>query len=216
VAKEAAAYLGRPLETLNLISLHLGNGASAAAIEGGKSVDTSMGMTPLEGLIMGTRCGDLDPAIPFYLERETGMKPEQLETILNQKSGMKGICGVNDMREVIRLAEAGDKDAELALAMYCYRIRKYIGAYSAVLGRVDALIFTGGVGENSPVVRERCGGNLANLGIVLDNQKNQGGQNDFREIQASEAPSKVLVIPTNEELEVARQTLACIQKQATL
>jgi len=158
VARRAAARLGRPLEALDLITLHLGNGASAAAIRGGRSVDTSMGMTPLEGLVMGTRCGDLDPAVPFYLGREAGLTPEAAERALNQDSGLKGLCGVGDMREVHRLAEGGDAPARLALELFCYRIKHYVGAYLAVLGRVDALVFTGGIGENDPAVRARLRG----------------------------------------------------------
>ena len=144
VARRAADYLEKPLETLRLITLHLGNGASAAAIAYGASIDTSMGMTPLEGLIMGTRCGDIDPMIPFFLER-TGMSITAIEGMLNRDSGLKGICGANDMREIHKLADSGDSGAKLALEMYCYRIRKYIGAYSVVLGGLDAVIFTGGI-----------------------------------------------------------------------
>ncbi|MGI9343375.1 MAG: acetate/propionate family kinase, partial [Gammaproteobacteria bacterium] len=159
VAKQAALYLGQPLDTLNLISLHLGNGASAAAIENGRSIDTSMGMTPLEGLVMGTRCGDLDPAIVFFLARETGLDNDALESLLNRDSGLKGICGVNDMREVLRRVEDGDERAELAIDIYAYRIKKYIGAYCAALGRIDAIVFTAGIGENSPDIRSRaCSG----------------------------------------------------------
>ena len=155
VAKQAARYLGKPLDTLNLIVLHLGNGASATAIENGLSVDTSMGMTPLEGLVMGTRCGDIDPAIAFYLARATGLTNDELESMLNRESGLKGICGANDMREVLRRAGEGDERAALAIDSYTYRIRKYIGAYCAVLGRTDAIIFTAGIGENSPEIRSR-------------------------------------------------------------
>ena len=149
VAGEAARHLGRPPATLNLITLHLGNGASAAAIERGKSIDTSMGLTPLEGLVMGTRCGDLDPAVHFYLARKTGRPFEEIEDVLNKESGLKGICGVNDMREIQNRAQGGDEQAELALEMFCYRVKKYIGAYYAALGSVDAIVFTGGIGENS-------------------------------------------------------------------
>ncbi|MBU4034611.1 MAG: acetate kinase, partial [Proteobacteria bacterium] len=146
VAKKAAEFLEKPLNTLNLISLHLGNGASAAAIQQGRCIDTSMGFTPLEGLIMGTRCGDLDPAIIFYLARETGLSSGEIEAILNKESGLKGICGVNDMRTIGEMAGSGNAEAQLAVAMYCYRIKKYIGAYQAVIGELDGLIFTGGIG----------------------------------------------------------------------
>ena len=149
VAKQAALYLNRPLQSLNLITLHLGNGASATAIRKGRSADTSMGMTPLEGLIMGTRSGDIDPAIIFYLGKKTGYPQDKVESLLNKHSGLKGICGVNDMRQISRMADEGNESARLAIEMYCYRIKKYIGAYSAVLGEIDAVVFTGGIGENA-------------------------------------------------------------------
>ncbi len=212
VARRAADLLGKPPAALNLITLHLGNGASAAAIREGKSVDTSMGMTPLEGLIMGTRCGDLDPAVPFFLARATGKRPEELLALLNEESGLKGICGANDMREVHRKAAAGDPSAELAIDMYGYRIKKYIGAYTAALGRVDALVFTGGIGENDADVRRRACEGLERLGIALDEARNGFPSREPREIQRKGMPVKVLVIPTNEELEIALQTVACIRK----
>ena len=211
VARRAAEHLGKPPGSLNLITLHLGNGASAAAIREGKSVDTSMGMTPLEGLIMGTRCGDLDPALPFFLGTATGKEPGDLFSLLDEESGMKGICGANDMREVHRMAEAGDPSAELAIDMYSYRIRKYIGAYTAVLGRVDALVFTGGVGENDAEVRRRACEGLSLLGIAVDEARNGSPSGEPREIQMEGMPVKVLVIPTDEELEIALQTIACIR-----
>lgn len=210
VSKKAAEYLGRPLESLNLITLHLGNGASAAAVNEGRSVDTSMGMTPLEGLIMGTRCGDIDPAIHFYLGRETGRSAVELEAMLNKESGLKGICGANDMREIMGLAEGGDDQAQLAIDMYCYRIKKYIGAYSAVLGRVDAIVFTGGIGENAAMVRKECCKGLDIFGIAVDDQKNESLSEGSLEIQTESSPVKVLVIPTNEELEIAQQTYELI------
>ena len=212
VARRAAELLGKPPGSLNLITLHLGNGASAAAIREGKSVDTSMGMTPLEGLIMGTRCGDLDPAVPFFLGTVTGKNPVELLALLNKESGLKGICGANDMREVHRKAEEGDPSASLAIDMYCYRIRKYIGAYTAVLGRVDALVFTGGVGENDAEVRRRACEGLERLGIAVDEARNGSPSGEPREIQREGMPVKVLVVPTNEELEIALQTIACIGK----
>jgi acetate kinase len=210
VAKETARHLGQPLESLNLITLHLGNGASAAAIESGKSIDTSMGMTPLEGLIMGTRCGDIDPALHFYLKKETGKSDDEVEAMLNKESGLKGICGKNDMREILRLADKGDDAARLAIDMYCYRIKKYIGAYAAAIGRVDALVFTGGIGENAALIRRRTCEGLASLGIKLDNQKNEAVSDAIAEIQEGQGGVTVLVIPTNEELEIARQTVECI------
>jgi acetate kinase len=214
VARRAAELLGKPPAALNLITLHLGNGASAAAIREGKSVDTSMGMTPLEGLIMGTRCGDLDPAVPFFLGAATGKDPGEIHTLLNEESGLKGICGANDMREVHRRAAGGDPSASLAIDMYAYRVRKYIGAYAAVLGRVDALVFTGGIGENDAEVRRRACDGLSVLGIAVDEAENGSPSVDPREIQREGMPIKVLVIPTNEELEIALQTVACIRNDA--
>ena len=212
VAGEAARHLGRPSDTLNLITLHLGNGASAAAIERGRSIDTSMGLTPLEGLVMGTRCGDLDPAVHFYLARKTGRPFEEIEGVLNKESGLKGICGVNDMREIQDRAQGGDAQAELALEMFCYRVRKYIGAYYAALGSVDAIIFTGGIGENAAVVRSKSCEGLSSLGITLDEQRNNADAGGIREIQAEEGRVRILVIPTNEEHEIARQTVEVIGK----
>jgi acetate kinase len=207
VAKQGALYLKQPLDALNLITLHLGNGASAAAVEEGKSVDTSMGMTPLEGLIMGTRCGDMDPAIVFYLKRKTGWSLAEVESMLNKQSGLKGICGANDMREIGEQAERGEKNAKLAIDMYCYRIKKYIGAYCAVLGRLDALIFTGGIGENAAYVRAGACQGLAQLGIEIDPEKNNRRLPEAFEIHAETSMVKVLVIPTDEELEIAIQTV---------
>jgi acetate kinase len=212
VAKKAAEHLDRPLESLNMITLHLGNGASATAIRNGESVDTSMGMTPLEGLVMGTRCGDIDPAIHFYLGRSMGRTNEELEEMLNKESGLKGICGVNDMREIILQAGNGDKHAKLAIDVYCYRIRKYIGAYFAALGQVDALIFTGGIGENSTLIRKLCCEDLDCFGIILDNQKNEASSREVSEIQEDKSPVRILVIPTDEELEIAKQTCELIQR----
>ncbi|MFC1765680.1 acetate kinase [Planctomycetota bacterium] len=211
VTRQAARYLQQPLDETNLIVFHLGNGASAAAVQGGKSIDTSLGMTPLEGLIMGTRCGDLDPAISFYLMRETGRTAEQVESLLNKESGLKGICGDNDMREVLKRVEAGDEWAQLALDMVTYRIKKYLGAYFAVLGRVDGVVFTAGIGENVPVIRERACANLGSLGIVIDSAKNNAATGGLREIQTEDSSVKVLVIPTDEELQIAELTVACIQ-----
>jgi acetate kinase len=214
VSREAARYLGKPIEELSLITLHLGNGASAAAIRGGKSIDTSMGMTPLEGLVMGTRSGDLDPAIPFFLIRELKMAPDEVENLLNKKSGLKGICGLNDMREIQAQSAGGEEGAALALDMFCYRIRKYIGAYHAVLGRLDAVIFTGGIGENSGVVRSAVCGGLRHLGITVDETKNGTVTGKAAEIQGEGAPVKVLVVRTNEELEIALQAEAVVEKTA--
>jgi acetate kinase len=207
VAKQAAALLNRKLESLNLISLHLGNGASAAAVKDGRSIDTSMGMTPLEGLIMGTRSGDIDPAIVFYLKRKTGLSRDEVESILNRQSGLKGICGVNDMRKIGELAAKGDAPARLAIEMYCYRIKKYIGAYHAILEHLDAVIFTGGIGENAGFIRAGVCEDLGHLGIEMDSQKNNRSSGKAFEIQREKSPVRLLVIPTNEELEIAEQTV---------
>jgi acetate kinase len=214
VARRAAEYLHCQAESLNLITLHLGNGASAAAIRSGHCVDTSMGFTPLEGLIMGTRSGDIDPAILFYINQQTGADMQQLESALNKDSGLKGICGVNDMREIQRLAETGDAEARLAIEMYSYRIRKYIGAYYAALGRVDAVVFTAGIGENSAFVRQCVCTELDRLGIIIDDTRNRQQVSGAREIQSHAASVKILVIPTNEEVEIARQTAVCIDPSA--
>ncbi len=210
IAKEAAKYLNIDEDKLNAITLHLGNGASMSAVKNGRSIDTSMGLTPLEGLIMGTRCGDIDPAIIFYLARVEGLSIDELDSMLNKKSGLKGICGNNDMREVGEMAKNGDEKAKLALEMFSYRIKKYIGSYSAVLGRVDCLIFTGGIGENDIDVRKNSCSGLENLGISLDLEANNQRAKEILEINKKESRVKVLVIPTNEELEIALQVKSMI------
>jgi acetate kinase len=206
VAKVAARMLQKDINSLNAITLHLGNGGSVTAIENGKSIDTSMGLTPLEGLIMGTRSGDLDPAILFYLSRKKGYDINELDKILNKQSGLKGICGANDMREIHSMAESGDKKAQLALDMFYYRIKKYIGSYSAILGRVDCIVFTGGIGENDDIARLESCHNLENLGIKLNVEENAFRKKVAREISSDDSLVKVFVIPTNEELEIALQT----------
>ncbi len=208
VAERAARFLGKPLARCNLITLHLGNGASATAIRGGRSVDTSMGMTPLEGLVMGTRCGDIDPAIHFYLCKNLGLDNQALDDLLNRQSGLLGICGVNDMREIHRLADDGDDKAELAIGITAHRIKKYIGAYYAELGRVDAIVFTGGIGENDADIRCRACEDLGGLGIKMDDSANLAPEGGERRVSTPESPVQVLVIPTNEELAIARQALA--------
>lgn len=210
VAQQAALYLERDLSELNLITMHLGNGCSATAIAQGKSVDTSMGMTPLEGLVMGTRCGDLDPALHFYLQREMGLTADALEHLLNKQSGLKGICGVGDMREVQSRMDSGDTDAQLAEALFVYRAKKYLGAYFAVLGNVDAIIFTGGIGEHSARIREQICANLQGLGIGVDSNKNQQRSKQVMPFHSDTASVQLLVIPTNEELAIARSTAALI------
>ena len=215
VAKLAAQFLGKALGETNLITLHLGNGSSVTAIENGQSIDTSMGMTPLEGLIMGTRCGDIDPAIVFYLSRTMNMSVDAIENLLNKNSGCKGICGENDMRAIHKLAEAGDAAARLTLNMYAYRIIKYIGAYFAVLNRVDALVFTGGIGENDAWLREKCCSQLSALGIAIDIAKNQSPSHPCADIGAGDAAVAVLVIATNEELEIAIQARECLENRVS-
>jgi acetate kinase len=211
VSKAAAAYLGQPLETTNLITAHLGNGCSITAVQQGKSIDTSMGFSPLPGLMMGTRSGDLDPAVITFLNTTLGMSLPEIDTLLNKQSGLLGISGRIDVRDIQARQANGDAQAQLALEMYTYRLKKYIGAYTAALGRVDALIFTAGVGENSATVRRQACAGLAHLGLVLDEAKNQQpATGAIREIQADGSRVKILVIPTNEELEIARQTFELV------
>lgn len=207
----AAEYLGLPLEKVNIISLHLGNGCSMAAVKGGHSVDTTMGLTPLEGLMMGTRSGDLDPAVLEFIMQEEQMPIAGMMTALNKQSGLKGVCGVNDMREVVNAAAGGCDKAELALQMFAYRIQKYIGAYMAVVPGLTALVFTGGIGENSAPVRQRICEGLDHLGVKLDLEKNSVFSRERREIQQEDAPLKLLVLPTNEELQIALETKAIIE-----
>lgn len=207
VTKRAAALLGQEKEAVNLITCHLGNGCSIAAVEKGLSVDTSMGFTPLEGLVMGTRSGDIDPAIIFYLS-EKGYSIEDLNNLLNKKSGLLGISEIsNDMRNLLEAREKGDERAKVAIDIFCYRLKKYIGAYLAVLGRTDALIFTGGVGENNPEIREACLKGIEDLGIALDPAKNCAAAKG-QEVLISQDGSrvKVYIIPTNEELRIALDT----------
>lgn len=210
VGRRAAEWLGRPFERLRLITLHLGNGASATAIRAGASIDTSMGMTPLEGLVMGTRCGDLDPAVPFYLSKHLGLDNSTLETLLNRQSGLLGLCGDNDMREIQRRADEGDEAADLALGVTAHRLKKYIGAYLAELGGADAIVFTGGVGENSVELRARVCAGLEPLGIRLDPAANAAASTQERSLSAPGSTVQVLVIPTNEELQIAREAVEAV------
>jgi acetate kinase len=211
VAGEAARLLGREPADANLIVAHLGNGASITAVAGGRSVDTSMGLTPLEGLVMGTRSGDLDPAIVAHLWRLAGVGAETVDEALNRRSGLLALAGANDMREVHRRAAAGDDGASLALDVYCYRLRKYVGAYYAVLGRVDAIVFTAGVGENDSDVRAWSLAGLERLGIAVDAARNAVTGSEARFISPDGADVALLVVPTNEELEIARQARALTQ-----
>jgi len=210
VAERAAEYLDRPLRELNLITIHLGNGASMAAIKNGKCVDTTMGMTPLAGLVMGTRSGDVDPAVPFFLADQLGMTPKEIDALLNKESGLKGICGTNDMREVIEKMDEGDDRAKIALDLYAYRIKKYMGAYFAALEILDAVIFTAGIGENSPYIREQSSRGLDRLGIEIDLERNNLTESGIREISSQGSQVKILVIPTNEELKIAQETRKAI------
>jgi len=212
VAERSAEYLGQPLSDLNMITIHLGNGASMAALKNGKCVDTTMGMTPLEGLVMGTRTGDVDPALPFFLAGHLKMSLDEIDELLNKESGLKGICGTNDMREVLEKRETGDERAKIAVDIYTYRIKKYIGAYFAVLGGLDGLIFTGGIGENAPVIRELCCRGLGRLGIEIDEEKNNAAEEGVREINSLDRGVKILVVPTNEELKIAQETKMVIEK----
>ena len=211
VAECAATYLGRPLTELNLITIHLGNGSSMAAIKNGKCIDTTMGMTPLAGLVMGTRSGDLDPSVPFFLTDNMGLSPKDINRMLNQESGLKGICGTNDMREVIKKMSAGDKRAKIALDIYIYRIKKFIGSYFAVLEGLDCIVFTAGIGENVPYIRERCLKGLSRLGIKIDSEQNKKAGNGIKEISSRDSKVKTIVIPTNEELKIALETKKVIE-----
>jgi acetate kinase len=213
VSRRAARMMRRPIEELKIITVHLGNGASMAAVKGGISVDTSMGFTPLEGLLMGTRSGDLDPAIILHVMAREELSLHEANTLLNKHSGMQGISGVSsDMRDIIAESQKGNSNAQLALDAYCYRIRKYIGAYAAAMGGLDALVFTAGVGENSPVVRKRCCENLEFLGIRIDDEKNEEAIRVETEIQTDDSPVKVFCIPTNEELVIALDTKRIIEE----
>ena len=207
VSEQAAAYLGEPLESLNQIVLHLGNGASASAIAGGKPVDTSMGLTPLEGLVMGTRSGDIDPGIISYLSRTAGMSVEDIETLLNKRSGVLGLGGEIDFRVIHKRIESGDAAAQLAYDVYIHRLRKYIGAYLALLGDTDVITFTAGVGENDAAVRRDALTGLTALGIELDEGLNGNSDRSARRISAEKSQTTVLVVPTDEELAIAR---ACV------
>ena len=206
VSKRTARLLDRPLETLNTVTLHLGNGASACAVAGGRSVATSMGLTPLEGLVMGTRSGDLDPAIVLHLLR-SGMSADDVDNLLNHRSGLLGLCGDNDMRAVLDRRANGDPAATAAFDIYCARITAYVGAYAFRLGRLDAITFTGGVGENSGAVRAAVLSDLDSFGITLDPNLNAAHDRHARIISPDLATVAVCVVPTDEELEIALQTV---------
>lgn len=219
VMESVAAHLGVSSDKLRIVSCHLGNGASAAAIEHGRSVDTSMGMTPLEGLVMGTRAGDLDPGILLHLLHSGAVDARELDAILNKKSGMVGLTGTNDMRAIEHRAAAGDEECRLALAIYAHRVRKYIGAYAAVMGGVDAIAFTGGVGENSAPIRRDCLQRLEFLGAELDDQRNRDARPDAAtgccEISRTGSRTRVLVVRADEELAMAIEAAALLGANAT-
>ncbi|MGV0850642.1 acetate kinase [Mycolicibacterium phlei] len=204
VSEQAAEFLGRPLSELRQIVLHLGNGASVSAIDGGRPVDTSMGLTPLEGLVMGTRCGDIDPGVLVYLWRTAGMTVEEIEDMLNHNSGVRGLGGEIDFRVLHQRIDSGDEHARLAYDVYIHRLRKYIGAYLALLGGADVITFTAGVGENDAAVRRDALSGLTSLGIELDEQRNTSPERTARRISTDRSPTAVLVVPTNEELAIAR------------
>jgi acetate kinase len=210
VAGKVSRVLGRRLEDLNQIILHLGNGASASAVRGGEAIETSMGMTPLEGLVMGTRTGDIDPAVVFHLHRNAGMSIDEIDDLLNKKSGLKGLSGENDFRALHELVEQGDEGAKLALDVYIHRLKKYIGAYHAILGRVDVITFTAGVGENDDIVRALTAAGLESLGIAVDPVRNEGRVKEPRIISPDWTSTLVMVVPTNEELAIARQCIALV------
>jgi acetate kinase len=213
VAREAAHLIKKPLEELKIITCHLGNGCSISAFEKGKAIDNSMGFTPLEGLIMGTRCGDLDPSVILYLFEKFGLQIDQMRDLLNKKSGLFGLCGKSDMRDIIAMAKQGNKFAQIALETFIYRIQKYIGAYVAALNGVDALIFTGGIGENSPYLRALIMKNFSYLGADIEAEKNEKNETIFSTHNSS---LFVMTIPANEELMIAEQTCQLLSQKVLL
>ena len=213
VSAEAATFLGRNIKDLKIVTCHLGNGSSIAAVDGGKSVDTSMGFTPLEGLPMGTRCGDIDPAVIEFIMNKKGYNITQTIDYLNKKSGVLGISGISsDFRDLVKANEEGNKRATLALDVFCYRIKKYIGAYAAAMNGLNCLVFTAGIGENTIEVREKVLANMDYFGIKVDFAKNKEKNNgQIRDITAQGGKVKILIVPTNEELVIARETLELVK-----
>ena len=208
VAKQCAKLLGKQLQETSCVTVHLGNGCSMAAVKNGKCIDTSMGLTPLAGLVMGTRSGDVDPALHAFLADNKNLSIQEIDAILNKQSGLKGMCGHNDMRDIHNLIAQGDVDAQLALRVFCRRVTQYIGQYLALLDGVDAICFTAGIGENDAVVRRLSCASLAGIGAILDTQRNSAApRGQAVEISASNSPIKIFIIPTNEELEIATQTM---------
>ncbi|WP_375430847.1 acetate kinase [uncultured Friedmanniella sp.] len=214
VSTAVAALVGRPLAELSQIVLHLGNGASASAVQGGRAIETSMGLTPLQGLVMGTRSGDVDPGLHPYLAREAGLSIDEIDSALNKQSGLKGLSGVNDFRALQELRQAGDADAELAFGVYVHRLKHYVGAYLAQLGRLDVLTFTAGVGENNAELRAAVVAGLDGLGLSVDPDRNAAPGGGARVISPDGSRVTVAVVPTNEELEIARQTVALLDSSA--
>jgi acetate kinase len=206
VAQATAELLGRPLEDLRKVILHLGNGCSASAVRGGRAIETSMGLTPLQGLVMGTRSGDVDPGLHAYLAREAGLSLDEIDTLLNKKSGVLGLSGVNDFRELVERVEAGDGDAQLAFDVFVHRLKHYVGAYLAILGGADVLVFTAGIGQHSAPVRAAVADGLGELGIAVDASRNDDDSSGARVISPDGSRVVVAVVPTNEELAIARQT----------
>lgn len=209
VSEEAIAYLGKP--DAKIITIHLGNGASMAAVKGGVCVDTTMGLGPLCGLIMGTRSGDIDPAIIFYLAQQKGYSVQEISDLLNKESGMKGLTNFTDMRDVEKSQRAGEKGAILALEMYSYRVKQFVGSYAAAMNGVDAIVFTAGIGENDTSIRKMVCDDMEYLGISIDKERDANRKDGVHEINVEGAKTKVLIIPTNEELEIARQSLELIK-----
>ena len=216
VSRRAAAMLGKPLEETKIITCHMGNGSSIAAVKGGKSIETTMGFTPLEGVAMGTRCGSIDPAVvPFMMEKEN-LSTREVDTLMNKKSGVLGISGVsNDFREIDEAASKGNERAELALEVFSYKVKKVIGEYSAVLDYPDAIVFTAGIGENSASIRNRILSGLENFGIKIDQEKNKIRGQEI-DIATPDSKIRVLVIPTNEELTIARDTIEICETETKL
>jgi acetate kinase len=213
VSRAAAELVGRDLAELNQIVLHLGNGCSASAVRGGVAIETSMGLTPLQGLVMGTRSGDVDPGLHTFLHNELGMTIAEIDTLLNKQSGLKGLAGVNDFRELEQRRTAGDESAQLAFDVYIHRLKHYVGAYLALLGRLDVLSFTAGVGENAPTVRAAVADGLEGLGFQVDAERNAVRSKDARVISPDGSLITIAVVPTNEELAIARETVALLESR---
>ena len=214
VSQAAAELVGRDLSDLNQIVMHLGNGCSASAVRGGVAVETSMGLTPLQGLVMGTRSGDVDPGLHTFLHNELGMTIAEIDSLLNKQSGLKGMAGVNDFRELEERRGAGDEAAQLAFEVYVHRLKHYLGAYAVLLGRLDMLSFTAGVGENNPALRAAVVDGLDGLGFSVDPELNAIRSNQARVISPAGAPITIAVVPTNEELAIARQTASLLEARS--